>query len=346
MGYSGVVARAWRDNVLISALIELTYRCNLKCFYCYNDLGLAGQPLSESQHLALLEELAGLDVLHVTFTGGEPLACPHFFALGRRARELGFVLRVKSNGHTLGRTVATRLRDEVDPFLIEVSLHGSCSATHDRQTQVAGSFRRLLRNLEGAVAIGLHVKLNATLTAWNEHEIEAMFALADRLGLPLAFSPTVTPRDDGDTTPLEIAPSRAGVERLYRFLDAKYPDAASALAPGCTPAPTVDKNCGAGSAGIAIDPFGNVYPCVQWRRSLGNLHQHRLAEIWRSSPRLAEIRDLTVAAKKKRDALGTLGKSISFCPGLSEELTGDPLGLEAGAISNAMQLIQVRRTQA
>ena len=41
-----------------------------------------------------------------------------------------------------------------------------------------------------------------------------MLGLAVDLGYPVHIDPTVTPRDDGDTTPLSLAPSREGVERL------------------------------------------------------------------------------------------------------------------------------------
>ena len=339
MSLAPVIARAWRDNVLVSALVELTYACNLDCFYCYNDLGLAGRPLSREQWERLFEDLAALQVLQLTLTGGEPLAHPDFFALGRRARELGFLIRVKSNGHAVDAARARRLRDEVDPFMVEVSLHGARPETHDRQTRVAGSFERLLANLGSMAHAGLRVKLNATLTAWNEDEIEPMFALADRLGLPLGFGATVTPRDDGDATPLTIAPSRAAVVRLYRVLGERSPDPP---AESCTPPPASEKNCGAGSSGIAVDPHGNVYPCVQWRRPLGNLHQASMREIWESSPVLGEVRGLTVEARKRREGLGETGRWMSFCPGLSEQATGDPLGVEPGALTRAALLRQVR----
>lgn len=343
MSLRAVVARAWRENLLVSALVELTYRCNLDCFYCYNDLGLEGEPLSRAQWERLFEDLASMQVLQLTLTGGEPLAHPDFFALGARARELGFLIRVKSNGHALDAARARRLRDEVDPFMVEVSLHGARAESHDRQTRVRGSFDRLLANLGAAARFGLRVKLNATLTAWNQDEVEAMFALADRLGLPLGFGATVTPRDDGDTTPLSIAPSRSGVEHLYRVLGERSPDAGDSPPAGaCTPPPASEKNCGAGSSGLAVDPYGNVYPCVQWRRPLGNLHHARLPEIWADSPALAEIRGLTVEAKRRRDGLGETGRWMSFCPGLSEQATGDPLGVEPGALARAELLGKVR----
>ena len=217
MSLARVVATAWRRNLLFSVLVELTYRCNLDCFFCYNDLALAGAPLSRDDYFRLFAELRELEVLNLTLSGGEPLAHPDFLALGARARELGFVVRVKSNGHALRGELARRLRDEVDPFLIEVSLHGATAATHDRQTRVPGSFDRLLANLARAAGARAAGEAQQHPHPWNEGEIEGMFALADALGLPLQVDPEVTPRDDGDREPLQVAASREGVLRLFRL---------------------------------------------------------------------------------------------------------------------------------
>src|SRR4051812_17139184 len=255
-----VVATAWRENLLFSVLLELTYRCNLDCFFCYNDLSLKGEPLSREQYFRLLADLREMEVMNLTLSGGEPLAHPDFLALGARARELGFVVRIKSNGHALRGELARRIRDEIDPFLIEVSLHGATAAVHDRQTRVPGSFERLLANLAELRTLGLRVKLNSTLTAWNEGEIEAMFTLADALGLRLQVDPEVTPRDDGGREPLAVAPSPEGVLRLFRLQFERGRAAAAGNPPevarggddGTVPTP-VHKHCGAGSSGLAVD---------------------------------------------------------------------------------------------
>jgi len=340
---SEVTARAWRENRPFSALLELTYRCNLDCFFCYNDLGLRGRPLELRQWLELLDELATLGVLHVALSGGEPLAHPDFFVIGAHARERGFVVRVKSNGHGLSRPIARRLRLQVDPYLVEVSLHGACAATHDRQTRVPGSFERLVRHLGEMRAEGLRVRINATLTSWNEGEVEEMFALADSLGLPLQFDPEVTPRDDGDRGPQEVAASRAGLLRLFRAEYARGEKATAGVATRDAdrglPVPT-DKHCGAGSSGIAVDPYGNVYPCVQWRRSVGNLHAQRLAEIWTGSRDLAEIRRTTAEVKQRLASRGDAAL-LNFCPGLAAATSGDPLAVYPGAVRRAEAIRQV-----
>ena len=336
-----IVERSWDENRLFSVLLELTYRCNLDCFFCYNDTQLEGRPLALDQYLALFDDLRDLHVLNLTLSGGEPLAHPDFFRLGREARERGFMLRIKSNGHALDETRARRLRDEVDPFIVEVSLHGATAATHDRQTRVRGSFERLVRNLGGMRATGLRVKINSTLTAWNAAEVEGMLDLAASFEVPLQFDTEVTPRDDGDREPQTIAPSRAQIEHLFAVQEERSRRAATGSPPAAAigrqadadlgPAPP-RKHCGAGSNGLAIDPYGNVYPCVQWRRSVGSLHERSLREIWLGSKGLDEIRDLTEGvAERLRSEFGADAALLSFCPGLAAVSSGDPLEVYDGA---------------
>jgi MoaA/NifB/PqqE/SkfB family radical SAM enzyme len=226
---------------------------------------------------------------------------------------------------------ARRLRDEVDPYVVEVSLHGACAETHDRQTRVAGSFVRLLENVRELTALGVRVKVNSTLTRWNESEIDGMYAITDALGVSLRFDLQVSPRDNGDRTPLDIAPTLDGIKALMRADDRRY----AAFAPGDAvarpvlddemPAPQ-DKHCGAGSAGIAIDPYGNIYPCVQWRRSVANLHETTIGALWGSA--FDEIRGLTAEAKGVV-AQHPRGRLLNFCPGLAEMLTGSPVTVPA-----------------
>jgi len=347
MSYRDIIQRTWNENHLFSVLLELTYRCNLDCAYCYNDIDAPGVPLSTEDYLRLLEDLADLQVMNLALSGGEPLAHPDFFLLGSRARALGFAVRVKSNGHALRRNLAQRLKQEVDPFIVEVSIHGATAAIHDRQTRTDGSFTRLMANLQECLALGLRLKLHCTLTAWNEHELDAMYALADGLSVPLQVDSRVTPRDNGDRSPLAMTASPQGLALHFRLQEERLTAKAGrggrqhskADGTGRPATPRADPNtrtpdqaiagsskqCGAGSSTVAVDPYGNVYPCVQWRRPLGNLHRQTVKEIWNGGSRLDDIRALTIEAKRLVDGFGSNGGELDFCPGLAELNTGDPL---------------------
>ncbi|MEW6368615.1 MAG: radical SAM protein [Acidobacteriota bacterium] len=285
--------------------------------------------------------------------GGEPLAHRDFIELGVAARRLGFVVRIKSNGHALCGEMLRRIKTEIGPCQVEVSLHGARAETHDRQTRVPGSFSRLITNLSEMQSVGLCARLHSVLTRWNEEEVEEMSAIADGFGVQLRFDPEVTPRDDGDLLPLTIRPSREGMLRLYRIefargqaaanhgagpqrrqVPAPRPDEASPAGPG--------KHCGAGSSGIAVDPYGSVYPRVQWRRSVGNLHRKSIREIWDGSPELQSIRRLTSEAAGIVSRYGSQGPLLAFCPGLATRISHDPLSVYPGAKQRAEILEHVQ----
>ncbi|HSO21362.1 MAG TPA: radical SAM protein [Chondromyces sp.] len=335
--FRDINARAWNECRLLSVLLELTHLCNYDCFFCYNDRIDRRAPLTLDEYSDLLQQLAEMAVLNLTLTGGEPVVRPDFFAIGGRARELGFVVRIKSNGHLIRGEVARRLKEEVAPYQVDLSLHGATAETHDRQTRRPGSFVRLLANIDEMKRLGLRVKLNCTVTSWNEHEIEAMFALADRLDLAYTFNASVSPRDDGDRHPLTVAPTARGMANLARYLEtrraANSPDD---LDPESTPqaadgAPPVVRHCGAGSSSATIDQWGNVLPCVQWRREVGNIREAPFAEIWKGSAALAEVQRITIAAKDAARAFKGPRAVAFFCPGMAELLTGDPLAVYPAA---------------
>lgn len=331
--------RIRRLGLLHSAMLELTYSCNLDCFFCYNDTAAQGVPLSLDEYRRLLEDLAEMQVLFLTLTGGEPLAHPGFFEIAGLARALGFALRVKSSGHALRGDVARRLRDEVNPMEVEMSLHGATPATHDRQTRVPGSFDRLVENIEGMRAIGLRASLVSTLTAWNAYEIEAMYDLAERLGVRLRWQGPVSPRDNGDREPLSIQPSVAQWERLNAVAKARR---APPVAAECEPAdlePSADEtalargraaeeepyHCGIGGGDILVDPFGNLYPCLHVRWSAGNLHEQSVKEIWAGEKgAFQRARALSVAtAKRFATEHPTQLNAPLFCPGVELKLQGE-----------------------
>ena len=302
MYYTTIQRRIREQHLLHDVTLELTYRCNLDCFYCYNDREKTGIPLSLEQYEILLNDLARMQVMFLMLTGGEPMMHPHFFEIGRLARDLGFVVRVRTNGHSLVPSMAARLQNEVEPYVVEVSLHGATADVHDRQTRVPGSFDRLLGNLESAKAEGLRCTMVTTPTAWNEHQIDEMFVLSERLAVPLSFQGPVAPRDNGDTEPLSIQPAAETWEHiveLQKQRQALQPEAESLLiGQGVAEdvLPEEPAMCSVGTGGVDIDPYGNVQACMHLLQSAGNLHNQSIEEIWNSSPVFMRARAASVAA--------------------------------------------------
>ncbi len=312
--------QTWEQNILFSVLLELTYSCNLDCVFCYNYKALPGKTLSREQYLALFRELRKMGVLNLIFSGGEPLAHKDFFFLGRQARDMGFVIRIKSNGHALHSVTAKRLKEELDPFIIEISIHGACAETHDRQTRVQGSFDQLIRNLHALKALKLRFQLNSVLTCWNESELAAMYRLAKEFEAPLKFDSQITPKDNGDLSPLELAPSEQGLRNLLHMQLQSTRETQVQKTGSTTQTRTY---CGAGTSTIAIDPVGNIYPCVQWRQAIGNVHEQNIRQTWEDNTALTCIRKTNEQAHQNLLAQGGKAAFGSFCPGVADLVSGD-----------------------
>lgn len=325
-----ILPKIRRQRLLHEVSLELTYRCNLDCFFCYNDRDKRGKPLSLEQYQILLNDLAQMQTMYLMLTGGEPMIHPHFFDIGRIARDLGFVVRVRTNGHNLGKLKAERVRDEVDPYIVEVSLHGATAQVHDRQTRVSGSFDSLIKNINTARQVGLRISVVSTPTAWNEHQIDAMFALCDELAVPLRFQGPVAPRDNGDTTPLVIQPK----EESWKIVEAQLKARREQQEPANIAKPIrkqihvldqVDREpaatCSVGVAGVDIDPYGNVLACMHLQESAGNLHEQSIKKIWNDSPLFQRARSRAIsAAERFTDApLKQLGAPL-FCLAVEENL--------------------------
>ncbi len=302
----------------LSASLELTYRCNWRCVFCYNPRHHDQRGLSGAEWLGVLDDLRALGTLYVSLTGGEPLTHPDFFAIARGVRERAFALRILSNGALITEKAADEIAG-LNPMAVEMSLHGSRPETHDRATATPGSFDALVRGLDRLRERGVSVVVKTPLTRMNEGEVEAMQALVEARDVPWRVDSVLTPRDDGDPGPLAYRASPQAVERLYERL----------AAAGQLPQEERSKggvNCGLGRITIAVDPEGNVYPCIQWRKTpMGNVRETPLRELW---PVAEGRKEAAAVARAANDRLVDSGGAVAafpFCPALAYMNTGDPL---------------------
>src|SRR3990172_4107083 len=84
-------------NLPVSAVLELTYECNLRCRHCYivnQDRAVLGT----SAIFSILDELAEAGTLFLAFTGGEILLREDFFDVAEYAKRKHFALSILTNG--------------------------------------------------------------------------------------------------------------------------------------------------------------------------------------------------------------------------------------------------------
>jgi len=302
----------------LSATLELTYRCNWRCVFCYNPRHHDRRGLSGAEWLAVLDDLRALGTLYVALTGGEPLTHADFLAVAWGVRRRALALRILTNG----ALITERMADEIAalaPLGVEMSLHGAEAATHDAATATPGSFDAMLRGLDRLRERGVATVLKTPLTRLNEGQIDAMHELAGARGVPWRVDPVLTPRDDGDVSPLEWRASASAVERIFHRLAALGQLPHEDRAHG-------GLNCGLGRTTLAVSPEGDVFPCMQWRKApLGNVRETPLRELWPTSPERVRAAAVSAAANDRLVERGGALASFPFCPAIAQQRTGDPL---------------------
>ena len=334
--FEQIKINSWSRAVPLSALFELTFVCNHACTFCYN-CPTGQKEMTTAEVFDALRKLAEFNILYLTLTGGEPLVRRDFFEIAAEARRLGFALRLYTNGFLIDEAMARRIKEIAHPVEIEISLHGARPETHEKLTCVPGSLQRLMNGVRHLRSHGLNVRLKVPITRDNQEEVLEMRALAESLDAAIIFDPVITPRDDGDKDPVSLMATDDFLRRYWT--DPAY--AAARQEP--VPKPRNDEPgsavCGTGRTALALDPYGNIYPCVQWRRSAGNIKTiGSLKEIWHTSPVLIEVRKTAVAmADKLRDSHveGKSGGFCNFCLGVADLQLGDPMAMYPQIEKNA-----------
>jgi MoaA/NifB/PqqE/SkfB family radical SAM enzyme len=299
--------------------LELTYRCNWRCVFCYNPRHFDRAGLTAADWIAVLDDLRILGTLNLTLTGGEPMAHPEFFTILRAARQRAFAVRLFTNATLIDDRAADELAS-LNLVAVETSIHGATAEVHDQATARKGSFEAMLAGARRVADRGVPVVLKMPLTSLNEHQFDDVIALARGRRLPLQVDPHITPRDDGDLSPLGYTPSAAAVRRALAMANAEVMERTHGGA-----------NCGLGRITLAVDPEGNVFPCMQWRhKSLGNVRRTPLRELWHASPVRREAADVSTAVNNHLTDLGGPISQFPYCPAIAMQETGDPLTPDAG----------------
>lgn len=281
------------------------YRCNYRCAMCDlrrrdGELRQRGlRELSTEELRQVIDGFAALGTPGIGFTGGEPLLREDLFDLLAYTKQRGMITHLNTNGALLDGSAARRLVDaRVDS--LNISLDGACAETHDGIRGQRGAFQKAVAAVEAVrtardrAGAALRIKTVAVLQEANVGEVRDLVRLAADLQVDcVEFIPRQTfaagsgaagPAGPGFLKQVGEAAryllsrngSRPVVENSRSHLRL-FPRSFTGA-----PSPV---RCTAGYNSLAVDCYGEVYPCVpwyNWRRSAGNLQGTDLVHLWYS----------------------------------------------------------------
>jgi radical SAM protein with 4Fe4S-binding SPASM domain len=274
---AGLSSKARQQRRPESVTFELTYGCNLRCVHCFNPTHRAlPQELDTQGIIAILDQLAELEVLTVTFTGGELGTRVDLEPILRHTHRRGLLIRLLTN--------ATRVTPEFVGLLerlnveqICVSIYGATRETYERMTGVPGSFASFHRGLSLLADAAPPVFVRMPVTTLNHREIEACRHLVEKLGLKFQYCLDLTPTVTGDVTPLQYRLTPEEKIRIDRAMLSNW----GSISPeqSCTQTGEFIE-CACGQNRFTITPYGEMNLCTAFPIPRYNLRAGTVREGW------------------------------------------------------------------
>lgn len=297
----GFLAALWhsRKNVLAydqgraltagpyMAELDITYRCNCRCQMCQRWKDSRKSELS----LAEYEQLAG--VLHemgshqISIAGGEPLLRDDVFSIidNFSARKMSVNLctngiLLKNYHHEICKSGST---------CVTVSLDGASAESHDRVRGMPGSYEQIEagihRILEYPPSSRPIIRVRMTISNRNVNEMRAFYQKWNDVVDDVLFQPVHHCREafytGMEADALHLDPQLISEQIKDTLLEKDgYMNRLVESLKTCGSFP--HHQCYAAVLMARIDPWGNVYPCLEQHVSVGSIRETDFRTIWNS----------------------------------------------------------------
>ncbi len=283
------------SSLPILSEVALTYRCNLRCQFCYAACGCrreegAGEMTTEEARRILEIIRHEAQVPSVSFTGGEPTLRRDLPALVRHARsELGMRTNLITNGTLIDEALADDL-GAAGLHSAQVSIEAPEEGVHDSLTGSTGAFLRSVAAVGRLRERGIRVHTNTTINQRNIRFLDRMPEFVRGLGLERLSMNLVIPVGSAGAGHIgvryaEVATVLPGIHERARLAGVEF--MWYSPTPVCLFNPIAhglgNKGCAACDGLLSVSPSGDVLPCSSWPEPVGNLLREGFRAVWRSA---------------------------------------------------------------
>ena len=269
------------------AELDITYQCNCRCRMCQRWKDGRRNELSPDEYQRLAGALHEMGSHQISIAGGEPLLREDVFRIIKSFSGRGMSVNLCTNGLLL-----EKYEDEIcgsGLTCVTVSLDGASAETHDEMRAMPGSheqieegIQRLLRHGRSSRPI---LRVRMTISNQNSNEIRAFYQKWHHVVDDVLLQP-VHHCNDAFYTGMEEAElyldPRVIAEQIADTPLAKngYMNGLIESLKSCGAFP--HHQCYAGVMMARIDPWGNVYPCLEQHSRVGSIREKDFKTIWNS----------------------------------------------------------------
>jgi len=272
---------------------EITYKCNQTCIHCYEDCDYTKnmQDLDIESIRNILIELHENGCFILNITGGEPFIRNDIYEIISIAKGLNFSINLYSNASLIDDTDIVKIKN-LGISKMCITLFSIEAEKHDKIANNKGLHSKTIENIIKLRKSGVPVRINSPITKYNFEGYSDLIQFATQMNCELVISNTLTPKDDGDMSPLALCLNDNQFETILMDSSVNHVE---------------DDNkeifsnkldnisCDIVNSGIAISANGNVYPCNTFKLKCGNLLDLSLSEIWENSSVLNILRNTKIS---------------------------------------------------
>lgn len=277
-----------QKRFLLSAMLELSPICNFSCPFCYvrrtpKELADEGKNILRYDYWAnIIDQLAEMNVMSLSFTGGECMLHPDFCEIYRHAIDKKMVVSMISNGSCLNDEILN-LFIKFPPRIINITMYGASSETYEAVCGNNTFYERVLMNVRRLTEHHIPVCLQTTISKDNVDDLAAIYGLSRELHTKFGYSGTFI-RFQRCTEEIQEINSvdenvlKNTVTNMVREDEIKDP-----LLSTVVPKPVVNPfgvACSAGRNVAFINHEGKIQPCVSFDGIQISTFEHTVEDCW------------------------------------------------------------------
>ncbi|WP_300408573.1 radical SAM protein [Lagierella sp.] len=285
-----------KDNKINTVYFHVTYKCNLKCEYCYQNIYAKDHNMIDSTKdwKKILRKLKFYDVKKIVITGGEPLLHPQIDQILKFAKSLGYEIDLLTNG--------SLIREKCDILnyadAIVMSLDGIESGLR-KGLSISTIMENIKLVKERYTGI---FKVRSVVSSGHEVASKRLGNYLQSIGI----EQIETLRMPNNIKEINLMPDY----RKFKLEDYE----------------SLNAGCGAADSVIAIDPLGDVYPCqllMNEELRIGNILDDKFKELYLKGEIYNKIHSFDVYQDEECKHCELIHYCSGGCPANSYKIYGN-----------------------
>ena len=250
--------------------IELTYKCNKDCYFCFNKNSKSSKKeLDTITILYLLDKIKKEGVKRIRFTGGEPLLKNDILKILKYAKGKGLIVKLNTNGYLINSGNISIIKNNCDEILFSI---------HDLKDN---NINRLVKKIKNIRKSGCIIKISTIATKDNIKKYKKILDIINKINPDCWYwnYPIPTTKELIDWNDILKLVNKIKMSKLkfnckaIRFPLCNIDKKMERYIEGC-------RNCGPYDH-LVIAPDGEIHLCNSFSFKLGDINDSIIG-IWRN----------------------------------------------------------------